>query len=106
MVEVMATLSTARLAGNTIRLHTEGGGTTQSAAVLGPTMTVPQVATVWHCSEWTIYEMVRKGTCPVEPLRLGRLLRFPTESVLASVGLHYDPRTGHASIDLQDRIVP
>lgn len=52
-----------------------------------PTMAATEVAEVWGCSAWAVYEMVRSQTCPVEPLRLGRKLRWPTARVLASVGL-------------------
>jgi predicted DNA-binding transcriptional regulator AlpA len=64
----------------------------------GLTMNAEQVGEIWGCSAWTIYQMVGAGRCPVEPLRLGRKLVWPTASVLASVGLHFDPATGLASV--------
>jgi predicted DNA-binding transcriptional regulator AlpA len=68
------------------------------------TMSAKESSTVWSCSEWTVYEMVRNRTCPVEPLHLGRKLRWPTAQVLASVGLLYDPVTGLALVGLGDQV--
>ena len=61
-------------------------------------MNAEQVSEAWGCSVWTVYGMVAAGTCPVEPLRLGRKLRWPTALVLASIGLQFDPATGLASV--------
>jgi predicted DNA-binding transcriptional regulator AlpA len=61
-------------------------------------MNAEQVSEAWGCSAWTVYGMVTAGTCPVEPLRLGRKLRWPTALVLASIGLQFDPATGRASV--------
>jgi predicted DNA-binding transcriptional regulator AlpA len=44
-------------------------------------MTVRETARALGCAEWTLYETVRRGTCPVEPVRLGRKLVFPIASV-------------------------
>lgn len=54
---------------------------------LPPTLGVSEVAGVWGCSPWAVYEMARAGRCPVAPLHLGRKLRWPTLPVLRSVGL-------------------
>jgi len=69
---------------------------------LGLTMSAQEAAEVWGCSQWSIYQMVGAGTCPVEPLHLGRKLRWPTAEVLASVGLTYDPATGVAQVRSKD----
>ena len=45
------------------------------------------VAEIWNCSYWTVLEMVKAGTCPVEPIRIGRCLRWPTVAVLRHVGI-------------------
>lgn len=55
-------------------------------AVASPTLKAPQVADLWGVSVDTLYETVRAGTCPVQPLRIGRTLRWPTRSVLRSLG--------------------
>jgi len=55
---------------------------------LPPTMPASKVAELWGCSSWAVYEMVRNGTCPVPPLKLGRKLVWPTAGVLRSVGLN------------------
>ena len=54
---------------------------------LPATLDARQVADVWGCSPWAVYQMVRAGDVPVQPLRLGRKLRWPTSLVLRSVGL-------------------
>jgi len=68
----------------------------------GLTMNAEQVGEVWGCSSWTVYQMVDAGTCPVAPLHLGRLLKWPSGPVLESVGLHFDPTTGLASARVDD----
>ena len=62
--------------------------TRDDAAQLPTTIDGHQVAELWGCSYWSVLEQVRAGTCPVEPLRLGRKLRWPTALVLLSVGIH------------------
>lgn len=54
---------------------------------LPTTLDVDQVSDLWGCSAWATYKMVREGTCPVAPLRLGRRLVWPTAAVLRSIGL-------------------
>lgn len=52
------------------------------------TMTAEEVADAWDCSTGLVYRMVREGTCPVEPIRLGaRKLVWPRASVERSLGL-------------------
>lgn len=53
-------------------------------------MSAEEVAEVWGCSAWTVYQQAKAGTLPVAPLRLGRLLRWPAAAVYASVGLRSD----------------
>jgi predicted DNA-binding transcriptional regulator AlpA len=52
-----------------------------------PTLNAKQVAELWGVSDWQVYETHKRGECPVEPLTIGRCLRWPTAKVLASVGL-------------------
>ncbi|HWL44219.1 MAG TPA: hypothetical protein VNQ73_14855 [Ilumatobacter sp.] len=52
-----------------------------------PTLATSEAAEVWGVSDDTLYEQVRLGTAPVEPLRFGRKLRWPTAKVLDSVGI-------------------
>lgn len=54
---------------------------------LPTTLKADQVAEVWGCSTWAVYAMVKEGTCPVAPLKLGRNLRWGTAPVLRSVGI-------------------
>lgn len=51
------------------------------------TLRAEQVAELLGCSTWSLYEQVKAGTCPVEPIRLGRRLVWPTAKVLALLGL-------------------
>lgn len=53
-----------------------------------PTIDASTAASIFGCSVWSLYEQVKRGDCPVEPLRLGRKLRWPTARVLDAVGLH------------------
>lgn len=41
-------------------------------------------------SYWHLLELVKRGEAPVEPLRLGRRLMWPTARVLALLGLDRD----------------
>jgi hypothetical protein len=54
---------------------------------LPPTLDGHQVAEILGCSYWSLLEQVKAGTCPVEPLRLGRSLRWPTVAVLRLIGV-------------------
>jgi predicted DNA-binding transcriptional regulator AlpA len=72
----------------------------------GPTMSAEEAAQVWGCSTWTVRQRTKDGTLPVVPLRLGRLQRWPTAAVLASVGLRYDPQTGSATAQFEDEAAP
>lgn len=53
-----------------------------------PTIDGHETARILGCSYWSLLEQVKAGTCPVEPLRLGRKLMWPTAKVLAAVGLN------------------
>ena len=55
---------------------------------LPPTLDGRQTAELLGCSYWSLLQQVKAGTCPVEPLRLGRCLRWPTSAVLKV--LHLD----------------
>ena len=50
-----------------------------------PTLGAEEVADLYGCSSWSIYK--NKGDLPVAPIRVGRSLRWPTLSVLRSLGL-------------------
>lgn len=56
-------------------------------ADLPPTLDAEQTAEIFGCSKWSLYELVKRNECPVEPLHLGRKLRWPTAAVLRAVGL-------------------
>jgi predicted DNA-binding transcriptional regulator AlpA len=50
-----------------------------------PTLRAEEVAAVWDLNVWTVYE--HQAELPVQPIRVGRCLRWPTKSVLATVAL-------------------
>lgn len=39
-----------------------------------PTLRASELASLLGVSEWAIYESVKRGDCPVEPIRVGRRL--------------------------------
>jgi hypothetical protein len=57
---------------------------------LPPTLDAKTLAEMLDVHVWTLYEAVKHGTCPVEPLRVGRKLRWPTALVLRALGLGED----------------
>lgn len=54
---------------------------------LPPTLSTEQAAEVFGVSVDHLWGLVRIGAAPVEPLKLGKRLRWPTARVLAAVGL-------------------
>jgi len=54
---------------------------------LPPTLNAEEVAQVWGISAWFVYQGHKAGSLPVAPLHLGRLLRWSSIAVYASVGL-------------------
>jgi hypothetical protein len=57
---------------------------------LAPTLNGHLTAEILGCSYWSLLEQVKAGTTPVEPIRLGRNLRWPTIAVLRAVGVDTD----------------
>lgn len=49
-----------------------------------------KTAELLGCSYWHLLELVKRGDAPVEPLRLGRRLVWPTARVLEVLGLDRD----------------
>lgn len=45
------------------------------------TYTADEVASLLGVSTWAIYKAVKEGTCPVEPVRIGRRLVWPRSRV-------------------------
>lgn len=46
-----------------------------------------QVADLLGVSTWAIYESVRRGECPVDPIRVGRRLVWPRAAVDRLLGI-------------------
>ncbi len=54
----------------------------------GPaTFTATQFADLLGVSEWSVYESVRRGDCPVAPIRVGRRLVWARSAVEQLLGL-------------------
>lgn len=53
------------------------------------TLSTDEAADLLGCSPDTLYAMVRAGEGLVEPLRLGRVLRWPTAKVCAVLGIEW-----------------
>lgn len=67
-----------------------------------------QAADIFGVSYWLLLELAKRGEAPVEPLRLGRKLRWSTIAVLAAVGIEArrgdaDPSKAGASLQLVDQ---
>lgn len=62
---------------------------------LPATLRAEEVAALFRCSAWSIYESVKAGTCPAgPPLRIGRSMRWSGSAVRRALGL--DPAPVHA----------
>lgn len=57
------------------------------AADLPPVLTSEQVAEILGVGVDHVWAMAREGTAPIEPLRLGRSLRWPTAPLLQLLGI-------------------
>lgn len=53
---------------------------------LPATLDTPAAARLLGVSTDLLYRLVREGGCPVEPLRLGRAIRWPTLRLVEVVG--------------------
>jgi predicted DNA-binding transcriptional regulator AlpA len=60
---------------------------------LPPTISTEETAEIWGVGVDHLWALVRAGKTPVEPLKLGRKLRWPTAKVLASIGLEPEQPT-------------
>lgn len=58
---------------------------------LPPTLDANTTAELFGVSYWTLLRAVKAGTSPVEPLRVGRSLRFSTARVVAVLGIDLGP---------------
>lgn len=51
------------------------------------TIGAEEMAEAFGCSTWQVYELVKRGECPVEPIHVGRKLRWPTAAVLRKLAI-------------------
>ena len=57
---------------------------------LPPVIDLPTAADILGVSRTSAYELVRVGAWPTPVVRLGRLIRVPTEPLIELVGLHHE----------------
>ncbi|MDH3731306.1 MAG: helix-turn-helix domain-containing protein [Acidimicrobiia bacterium] len=53
----------------------------------GPTMSTNEAAELLNCTPEVLQRDRGKGTLPVEPLQLGRRLRWPSMRIAAALGI-------------------
>ncbi|WP_187280763.1 hypothetical protein [Microbispora sp. CSR-4] len=56
--------------------------TREAIEALGPTTNVETAASVIGVSPWLVYELIRRGEWPVRALRLGRVIKIPTNDLI------------------------
>jgi len=68
---------------------------------------VPTAASVLGLSRTTVYELIRVGDWPTPVLRLGKLIRLPTEPILELLGIQpaIETHTGVSRTDDAERRV-
>ena len=54
------------------------------------TYTAKEVAQLLGVSEWSLYQAVRNGTIPFQPIKIGRRLVWPKAVIDRSLGLSGD----------------
>lgn len=68
------------------------------AAHLSATLTVPEVASLLDCSNWAVYEALKRKDFPIAPIRVGRRILFPKARVFALLGLS-EPNVSQRNLD-------
>jgi excisionase family DNA binding protein len=64
------------------------GITMGDVANLPVTLRAEEVASLLRCSVWTVYELVKAGTCPAgPPIRVGRSFRWSTAEALRRLSI-------------------
>lgn len=61
-------------------------------ASLPPTLTTAQAAEMLGVGRDHLWKLAREGTAPVDPLRLGSSLRWPTAKLAALLGVEFGTR--------------
>ena len=54
------------------------------------TYTAQELAQLLGVSEWSVYEAVRSGTIPFQPIRIGRRIIWPRAAIDKALGLSGD----------------
>ena len=63
---------------------------------------VPTAASVLGLSRTTVYELIRIGDWPTPVLRLGKLIRLPTEPILELLGIQSATESHAGSLNPDD----
>jgi predicted DNA-binding transcriptional regulator AlpA len=71
----------------TVKRHVTRAQARKVASRLGVTCTPKELAQLGVWGESKIYDMLREGTFPVEPIKIGNRWRLPTAAVLKYLGL-------------------
>lgn len=114
-VQILPTLPDEHPDGSTVATHAGGnrgklaGGRAGELAQpftiagrrYGATMSTAEVAELFCCSTERLQQERGRGTLPVEPLQLGRRLRWPTVLVAKALGLVIDSSTDDNQGDSQ-----
>ena len=66
-------------------------------SALPPTLTSAQAADMLGCSTDHLWSLVRRGEAPIEPLHLGRSLRWSTAKLAALLGVDL-----HQSVEVDE----
>ena len=51
------------------------------------TISAKEFSDILGVSLWTLYQSVREGTCPIEPIRIGRRMVWGSSQVAALLGV-------------------
>lgn len=60
-------------------------------------LNTPRLSELTQTNEWTIYDHVRRGDFPLEPLRIGRKIMWRTADVERLLGLEAGSLSGGES---------
>lgn len=58
--------------------------------MMSATVNASEFAQILGVSTWTVYESVRRGDCPIPPIRVGRRLLWPRTRVEELLGIELE----------------
>lgn len=66
------------------------------------TYNAEEMAKLLATSTWAVYEHCRRGDFPFEPIRVGRLLRWPKSAVNRALGIDLDSASEAGDRDMHN----